>query len=94
MSNVNGKSKNGGPIAGSTPAGTVKSTIANDTGARSNTSAGLADGLASLQGFDSENFGPSYNYNVDPLTGNATERVVEAVQKTSAKKNGKSFDIC
>jgi len=85
---------NGGTPAGKQPVAGTKSTVANDTGARSNESAGVVDGLSVRQGFDSENYGPSYNYNVDPVTGNAPERIVEAVAKGTAKKNGKTFDIC
>ena len=94
MSNIGGNSKGGGTPAGKQRPGAAKSTVANDTGARSNVSGGLKDGLTSLSKFDSEAHGPTYNYNVNSLTGNAPERIVDAVEKSSASKNGKSFDIC
>lgn len=94
MSNIGGVSKGGGPIAGNKHA-SEKSTISNDTGVHTSVSAGLQDGLVSKQVFDSESAeNPTYNYTVDPLTGNAPERIVTNPSKSSAKKNGKSFDIC
>lgn len=84
----------GGVPAGKQPRAAEKSTIANDTGVHTSVSAGLADGLSSKQQFDSENGGPSYNYDVDSVTGNAPERIVKNPASSSAKKNGKSFDIC
>jgi len=81
-----------------TPAATqksaTKSTIANDTGARSNVSAGLKDGLSSYSKFDSENHGPTYDYGVNSYTGMATERIVEGNEYSKASKNGKNFDLC
>lgn len=94
MSNVNGTSKGGGPVTEAKAPPASKSTIANDTGVRSNESAGVVEGLSARSGFDSEDWGPEYNYGVDPLTGNANERPIEAVEVTTAKKNGKTFDIC
>ena len=92
MSNIGGKTQGAGPIAGNKHA-SAKSTVANDTGARSNVSSGLKDGLTSQREFDSEAWGPDYAYGVNSLTGNAQERIVD-VEKSSAKKNGKTFDIC
>lgn len=83
-----------GTPAATQKVGAAKATIANDTGARSNVGAGLKDGLSSYSKFDSENYGPTYDYGVNSYTGMATERVVDAVEKTKASKNGKSFDIC
>lgn len=94
MSNVGGSSKGGGTPAGKQPRSAEKSTIANDTGVHTSVTGGLSDGLSSLQGFDSEAGGPSYNYDVNSLTGNAPERVAKNPVSSSAKKNGKSFDIC
>lgn len=93
MSNIGGVSKGAGPIAGNKHA-SEKSTIANDTGVHTSVSAGLSDGLASKSSFDSESYGPTYDYGVNPLTGNANERIVKNPPESSAKKNGKSFDIC
>lgn len=94
MSNVNGSSKGGGPIAGNMKPPASKATVANDTGVRSNESAGVVEGLSARQGFDSEEWGPTYNYDVDGLTGNANERPEYGTEVSSAKKNGKTFDIC
>lgn len=88
------KGNKGGVPAGKQTPPAAKSTVANDTGAKQKLGTGVVDGLSALSGFDSESYGPTYNYAVDPLTGNATERIVDAVEKTSASKNGKSFDIC
>ena len=56
-------------------------------------SAGVESGLSSLAKFDGEAHGPMADYDVDPMTGNATERP-EPIYDSSASKFGHSFDIC
>jgi len=56
-------------------------------------SAGVEDGLNARAGFDGEEHGPDYNYNRDPLTGNANERP-EKDYGSKASSKGINFDIC
>jgi len=44
---------------------------------------GVGFGLSSLSGFDSENHGPTYCYERDPITGNATERIKPYISHSS-----------
>lgn len=56
-------------------------------------SAGVQSGLSSLKEFDGESHGPMCDYDVDPMTGNSTERP-EPIASESASKFGNNFDIC
>ena len=85
--------KNGAPAA-KQDVGPHKATLSNGGGAKQKDSVGLQSGLSAHMKFDSENYGPKYDYNVSPVSGMATERVVDGVGKESASKNGKSFEIC
>ena len=57
-------------------------------------SAGVGDGLSSCSKFESASWGPSYNFAVDPITGNSAGDIAENPSKRSAKKNGESYVIC
>lgn len=56
---------------------------------------GVGYGLSSYESMDSEYHGPSYCYDRDPLTGNATERTkpYEGTFKEKVSEKGKSFDL-
>ncbi len=56
-------------------------------------SVGVGSGLSALSGFDSETHGPMYDYEVDPMTGNATERK-EPIAKSSVSEKGNTFTFC
>lgn len=55
-------------------------------------SVGVGSGLSARSDFDGEYHGPMYDYDVDPLTGNATERV-EPYTEESVSKKGYTFKI-
>lgn len=56
-------------------------------------SQGVASGLSSLSAMDSESAGPMVDYEKDPATGNATERI-EPRKGGSVKAKGKNFNFC
>ena len=85
--------KNGVP-ASKQDVGPHKATLSNGGGAKQKDSAGLQSGLSAHAPFDSENYGPKYDYNVSPVSGMATERIVDGVGKESVSGKGKSFEIC
>lgn len=85
--------KNGAPAA-KQDVGPHKATLSNGGGAKQKDSAGLQSGLSAHAPFDSENYGPTYDYDVNPGSGMATERIVDGVGKESVSSKGKSFDIC
>ncbi len=55
--------------------------------------AGVGFGLSSLEGFDSENHGPTYCYERDPLTGNATERIKPYISYSSERVTEKGVGM-
>lgn len=54
---------------------------------------GVSTGLSARSDFDGEAEGPMYDYEVDPLTGNATERT-EPYAEESVSAKGNTFKIC
>lgn len=60
-----------GVNGGHTPPRSTSSTVRGEYSRTE--SAGVGFGLSSLAGFDSENHGPMYCYEKNPLTGNAKE---------------------
>ena len=56
---------------------------------------GVAHGLCCYESFDSEYYGPTYCYERDPLTGNATERTkpYESSNSERVTEKGKSMTI-
>lgn len=58
-------------------------------------SSGVDSGTSSIDQFDSSSASDiGIDYDRDPMTGNATERVKMNPKSGSAKEKGKSFDIC
>ena len=87
-------SKRAGTPAAKQNVGPHKATLSNGGGAKQKDSAGLQSGLSAHAPFDSENYGPRYDYNVNPQSGMATERIAQNPEKSSVSSKGKSFDIC
>ena len=87
-------SSNGAGTIGNYKGPAAKSTISGKGPNSSKESAGVGSGLSSYQTFESEMSGPVMDYQRDPMTGNATERIMENPKSNSAKKNGNNFDIC
>ena len=85
--------KNGVPAA-KQDVGPHKATLSNGGGASQKDSVGIQSGLTEHAPFDSENYGPKYDYNVSSQSGMATERIVENPEKSSVSSKGKSFEIC
>ena len=57
-------------------------------------SAGLLDGVSVREDCDVSQSEPNYDYDIDPATGNATERKVGRSNNMSVSgKAGKSFDM-
>ena len=87
-------SSNGAGTIGNYKSPAAKSTISGKGPNSSKESAGVGSGLSSYETFDSNMGGPSMDYQRDPMTGNATERITKNPSSTTAKKNGNNFDIC
>ena len=59
-----------------------------------NEKAGLEDGVSIRSTMDADKTEPNYNYDIDPLTGNAPERKVGRANNYSVKgKRGNDFEI-
>ena len=71
----------------------AKNTMVRKNSMEDGDSVGVGTGLSALSDFDSESSGPMIDYEKDPMTGNATERV-EPYSSTSASKKGINFEIC
>ena len=56
---------------------------------------GVHYGLSSYESFDSEYHGPTYCYERDPITGNATERIkpYESTYSQKVSEKGISMDL-
>ncbi len=70
-----------------------KATVSDPGSMGEGDSVGVGSGLSALSEFDGEAHGPMADYDVDPMTGNATERP-EPIYDSSATKFGKKFRIC
>lgn len=84
--------KGSGKLGGYSPTHS-KSSIGGSTH-KAKESGGVSSGVSSLSEFDSNNVGPSIDYDANSVTGNATERIKANPKVNSANKNGKSFTIC
>jgi hypothetical protein len=95
MSNIGGKSYVGKEKSvpyGSGPA--AEKTLSNNSGATNREKAGLATGLTDCSPFDSENWGPTFNYEVNPITGNSAGDIQDNPEVRKVSEKGQTFVIC
>jgi len=82
----------GAGVNGSASPPGATSTVSTGKGPMETDAVGVAEGLSARSGFDTEEHGPTYNYERDALNGNATERP-NPYEADSVKSKGKSFDV-
>lgn len=89
--------RNGGFKAGkggATPEATEKKTLSYNQGVMQKESAGVEYGLSAREGLNVDDSEPTYDYQVDGLTGNATERRAPTQDDAySVSSKGKSFSV-
>lgn len=79
---------------GDAPEATEKKTLSYNQGIKRTESAGVEYGLNAREGLNVDDSEPSYDYQKDSLTGNATERRKPTRDDAySVSGKGKSFEI-
>lgn len=72
----------------------AKKTMSYGQGVMRKESAGVEYGLSAREGFDVDSVEPTYDYQVDKMTGNATERRKPTQDDAySVSNKGKSFSV-
>ena len=80
-------------VRGNYKAPAHKNTMVRKNNMDDGDSVGVGSGLSARADFDGDYTGPMYDYEVDPLTGNSTERTEPYTSKSVSKK-GYTFEIC
>lgn len=79
---------------GGEPKPEAKKTLSYNQGIMRKESAGLPDGISARENFNVDEVEPTYDYAVDGMTGNATERRKPTQDDAySVSGKGKSFSI-